>query len=120
MESSQGHLRQQDAAREGFLEEGAAELRLKGEEELAKQWEEKQACWAGDSTGSAKSTNRFLEPERTSGWWRGCETGDKAVGLRGHMPSTPGFLGSVPLARSTVSTGHHHRCWGPCCREDTG
>lgn len=37
-QDGQGHLREKGAAREGFLEEGAAELRLKGEEEPAGEW----------------------------------------------------------------------------------
>lgn len=42
-QDGQGHLKQQGAAREGFLEEGAAGLR--GEEEPAEEWEERTASW---------------------------------------------------------------------------
>ena len=38
MERGQGHLRQRGAIWEGFLREGVAKLRLKGEEELGEQW----------------------------------------------------------------------------------
>lgn len=52
------------AAREGFLEKEAAELRLQGEVWPAEQWEEIRASWAEGSAGM------YLETERTSGWWR--------------------------------------------------
>lgn len=43
MEDSPRRLRQQ-GAREGFLEEEAAERRLQGKEVPAEQWEERKAC----------------------------------------------------------------------------
>lgn len=45
MEKSQRHLRQQSPAKEGFLEYGAAGLRLKGEAQPVEQRGEGKVSW---------------------------------------------------------------------------
>lgn len=68
MKDGQWHLRQQGAGSEGFLEEGTAELRLKGEEDPAAVGREHSML--GPKVAKAELTADFWNTDRNSGEWR--------------------------------------------------